>query len=62
MSCCVVLFRRVANEKLEQLKQVQKEVQEAEEEANKLEKEKEVKVGHIVASYIVFTVHGGSCF
>ncbi len=47
MTCLIMLdlCRRVANEKLEQLKQVEKEIREAEAEANKLEKEKEVKVG-----------------
>ena len=46
MTCLIMLnlCRRVANEKLEQLKQVEKEIHEAEAEANKLEKEKEVKV------------------
>lgn len=38
-------YRRAANEKLEQLKHAQEEVDEAEREARRLEDEKESKVG-----------------
>ncbi len=64
----MVLCRRAANEKLEQIKQVQKEVDEAEEDSYKLENERGSKVGHfsqccadkVVHMFVTF-MYGRSC-